>query len=73
MPIRTREPALFSAILFSCASSFASSSAMLVSTWRGYTCERSAAGVSAATTSTVVVASVATLIFDYFITALWGV
>jgi phospholipid/cholesterol/gamma-HCH transport system permease protein len=45
----------------------------LVSTWRGYTCERSAAGVSAATTSTVVVASVATLIFDYFITALWGV
>jgi phospholipid/cholesterol/gamma-HCH transport system permease protein len=45
----------------------------LVSTWRGFTCERSAAGVSAATTSTVVVASVATLIFDYFITALWGV
>jgi ABC-type transporter Mla maintaining outer membrane lipid asymmetry permease subunit MlaE len=29
--------------------------------------------VSAATTSTVVVASVSVLIFDYFITALWGV
>jgi hypothetical protein len=28
--------------------------------------------VSAAATSTVVIASVATLIFDYFITALWG-
>jgi ABC-type transporter Mla maintaining outer membrane lipid asymmetry permease subunit MlaE len=31
------------------------------------------AGVSAATTSTVVVASVSILIFDYFVTALWGV
>jgi ABC-type transporter Mla maintaining outer membrane lipid asymmetry permease subunit MlaE len=29
--------------------------------------------VSAATTSTVVIASVSVLIFDYFITALWGV
>jgi phospholipid/cholesterol/gamma-HCH transport system permease protein len=45
----------------------------LISTFRGFTCQRSAAGVSAATTSTVVVASVTTLIFDYFITALWGV
>lgn len=44
----------------------------LVATYRGYTAEPHAAGVSAATTSTVVVASVATLIFDYFITALWG-
>jgi phospholipid/cholesterol/gamma-HCH transport system permease protein len=45
----------------------------LIATWRGFTCQRSAAGVSAATTSTVVVASVTILIFDYFITALWGV
>jgi phospholipid/cholesterol/gamma-HCH transport system permease protein len=43
----------------------------LISTHRGYTCRPNAAGVSAATTSTVVVASVATLVFDYFITALW--
>lgn len=45
----------------------------LVSTYRGYTCTPTAAGVSAATTSTVVVSSVAILISDYFITALWGV
>ncbi len=45
----------------------------LIATYRGYTAEPHAAGVSAATTSTVVVASVTTLIFDYFITALWGV
>lgn len=45
----------------------------LISTYRGYTAEPSAEGVSRATTSTVVVASVSTLIFDYFITALWGV
>ena len=45
----------------------------LIATYRGYTSEPSAAGVSRATTGTVVVASVATLIFDYFITALWGV
>lgn len=43
----------------------------VVSTWRGFTCRPNAAGVSAATTSTVVVGSVAILIFDYFITALW--
>jgi phospholipid/cholesterol/gamma-HCH transport system permease protein len=45
----------------------------LISTYRGYTSQRSSAGVSRATTGTVVTASVATLIFDYFFTALWGV
>jgi phospholipid/cholesterol/gamma-HCH transport system permease protein len=45
----------------------------LIATYRGYTSAPNAEGVSAATTSTVVVASVSILIFDYFITALWGV
>ena len=45
----------------------------LVATYRGFTAAPTSAGVSAAATSTVVTASVATLIFDYFITALWGV
>lgn len=45
----------------------------LIATYRGYTCPPTSAGVSSATTSTVVVASVSVLIFDYFITALWGV
>jgi phospholipid/cholesterol/gamma-HCH transport system permease protein len=45
----------------------------LVATYRGYNCTPTSAGVSAATTSTVVVASVSILIFDYFVTALWGV
>ncbi len=45
----------------------------LVATYRGYSCEPTSAGVSAATTSTVVTTSVSILIFDYFITALWGV
>ena len=45
----------------------------LIATYRGYTCAPTSAGVSAATTSTVVVGSVSVLIFDYFITALWGV
>ena len=45
----------------------------LIATYRGYTSAPTSAGVSAATTSTVVVASVTVLIFDYFITALWGV
>jgi phospholipid/cholesterol/gamma-HCH transport system permease protein len=45
----------------------------LISTYRGYTAAPTSAGVSAATTETVVVASVSILIFDYFITALWGV
>lgn len=44
----------------------------LVATYRGYTAQPTSAGVSAAATSTVVIASVATLITDYFITALWG-
>lgn len=45
----------------------------LIATYRGYTSTPTSAGVSAATTSTVVVGSVSVLIFDYFITALWGV
>lgn len=45
----------------------------LISTHRGYTCAPSSAGVSAATTSTVVTGSVSVLLFDYVITALWGV
>jgi len=45
----------------------------LIATYRGYTSAPTSAGVSAATTSTVVVGSVCILIFDYFITALWGV
>jgi phospholipid/cholesterol/gamma-HCH transport system permease protein len=43
----------------------------LIATWRGFTASPSAAGVSAATTSTVVSASVFVLVFNYFITALW--
>jgi phospholipid/cholesterol/gamma-HCH transport system permease protein len=43
----------------------------LIATWRGFTARPSAAGVSSATTSTVVSASVFVLIFNYFITALW--
>jgi len=45
----------------------------LIATYRGHTTAPTSAGVGAATTSTVVVASVSILIFDYFITALWGV
>ena len=45
----------------------------LIATYRGYTSEPTSAGVSAATTSTVVIASVSILVFDYIITALWGV
>ena len=45
----------------------------LVATYRGFTATPTSAGVGAATTSTVVVASVSILIVDYFITALWGV
>ena len=44
-----------------------------IATYRGYTSAPTSAGVSAATTATVVVASVSVLIFDYLITALWGV
>jgi phospholipid/cholesterol/gamma-HCH transport system permease protein len=43
----------------------------LIATWRGYTSAPNAAGVSRATTGAVVQASVATLMFDYVITALW--
>jgi phospholipid/cholesterol/gamma-HCH transport system permease protein len=45
----------------------------LISTYRGFTTEPTSAGVSAATTSTVVIASVSILVVDYVITALWGV
>ena len=45
----------------------------LIATYRGYTAAPTSAGVGSATTATVVVASVSILIFDYFITALWGV
>ena len=45
----------------------------LIATYRGFTATPTSAGVGSATTSTVVVASVTILIFDYFITALWGV
>ena len=45
----------------------------LISTYRGFHAAPTSAGVSAATTSTVVVASVSILIVDYFVTALWGV
>jgi len=45
----------------------------VIATFRGYTSAPTSAGVSAATTSTVVVGSVSILIVDYFITALWGV
>jgi phospholipid/cholesterol/gamma-HCH transport system permease protein len=44
----------------------------LIATFRGYFSAPTAAGVSAATTSTVVITSVAILIGDYFVTALWG-
>ena len=45
----------------------------LIATYRGYTSAPNAEGVSAATTATVVSASVSVLLFDYVITALWGV
>src|SRR6185369_7304996 len=45
----------------------------LISTYRGYTAEPTSSGVSSATTSTVVIASVSVLIFDYILTALWGI
>lgn len=45
----------------------------MISTYRGYNSAPTSVGVSRATTSTVVTASVAILIIDYFITALWGV
>ena len=45
----------------------------VIATFRGYTSEPTAAGVSAATTGTVVTGSVVILVVDYVITALWGV
>jgi phospholipid/cholesterol/gamma-HCH transport system permease protein len=45
----------------------------LIATYRGYISEPTAAGVSASTTSTVVIASVAILVFDFFVNGMWGV
>jgi phospholipid/cholesterol/gamma-HCH transport system permease protein len=45
----------------------------LIATYRGFVSEPTSAGVSAATTGTVVIASVSILLADYVITALWGV
>ncbi len=44
----------------------------IIATYRGYTSVRTSEGVSSATTSTVVIASVTILLTDYVITALWG-
>jgi phospholipid/cholesterol/gamma-HCH transport system permease protein len=44
-----------------------------IATYRGFTAQRSSRGVSAATTSTVVTASVCIVLVDYVITALWTV
>lgn len=43
----------------------------LVATHRGYTCQPTSAGVGAATTSTVVISSMAVLLSDYVLTAFW--
>ena len=45
----------------------------LIATYRGYISEPTAAGVSAATTGTVVIGSVAILVFDFFLNGFWGV
>lgn len=45
----------------------------VIATYRGYTSQPTSEGVSAATTSTVVIGSVTVLLSDYMITALWGV
>ena len=45
----------------------------LIATYRGYISEPTAAGVSAATTSTVVIASVSILVSDFFLNGFWGV
>ena len=45
----------------------------VIATYRGYTSVATSEGVSAATTSTVVIGSVTVLLSDYMITALWGV
>lgn len=45
----------------------------VIATYRGMVSEPTSAGVSAATTGTVVIASVSILVADYVITALWGI
>jgi phospholipid/cholesterol/gamma-HCH transport system permease protein len=45
----------------------------LVATWRGYSCQPHSAGVSRATTSTVVTTSICILLADYLLTALWSI
>jgi phospholipid/cholesterol/gamma-HCH transport system permease protein len=45
----------------------------LIATYRGFTSAPTSEGVSASTTATVVIASVTVLLFDFVITALWGV
>ena len=45
----------------------------LISTYKGYTAERNSQGVSDATTNTVVIGSVWTLVLNYFFTAIWSV
>ena len=45
----------------------------MIATDRGYISEPTAAGVSASTTSTVVIASVAILVFDFFLNGFFGV
>jgi len=45
----------------------------LIATYRGYISQPTSAGVSAATTGTVVTASVAILVFDFFLNGFWGV
>lgn len=56
---------MLKAVIFGCL-------AGLIAAFRGYFSAPTAAGVSAATTSTVVITSVAILIGDYVVTALWG-
>ena len=45
----------------------------IIATYRGFTSAPTSEGVSASTTATVVIASVTVLMFDFIITALWGV
>jgi phospholipid/cholesterol/gamma-HCH transport system permease protein len=45
----------------------------LIATYRGYYSAPTSEGVSAATTSSVVISSVVVLLTDYVITALWGI
>lgn len=59
-------PSLSKALVFGALVGF-------IATYRGYTSEPTSAGVSAATTGTVVTSSVCVLLFDYVITALWGI